>query len=78
MAQFPAGTLMITLAAVLMLVGFVALLSLVLAAGSSSTPAVVPTTTPADRLRALEALHKQGLITEAEYAARRQAVVEST
>ena len=78
MALFPAGTLMITLAALLMLVGFVALLSLVLAAGSSSTQAVVPTTTPADRLRALDALRKQGLITESEYAARRQAIIEST
>lgn len=73
----PNGTVILTLVAVVMVVGVVVLVSVLLTAGSKSVPFPVPVVTPADRLRALDALRAQGLITEAEYAARRQAIIQS-
>ena len=47
------------------------------AAGSYGTPpgAMVPTETSAQRLEALQALHDQGLLTDAEYETKRQQII---
>lgn len=73
----PNGTMILAVLVLLMVVAVVVVISILLTAGSKSIPYPAPVTTPASRLSALEALRSQGLITEMEYAARRQAIIES-
>jgi len=76
----PNGTAILAVAALLILLGIVLAVSTIVAqSGRANTqpPVVTPTPTRADRLRELDDLRSQGLVTEEEYAARRQAIIES-
>lgn len=68
----PNGSLILLVVLALMLLGAVLVIALVVGSLSGRGPAVGG---PADRLRQLEELRRQGLITEDEFAARRATII---